>query len=454
MMDLHDTVDQNEQIEIEKMAGLVKRGKTWHLRMRVPVRYKSVEAKKFITRSLKTDSEAEAQLRQAAVVSYETDRLDAKLIGEDAPNSAAYYRAIANLAALENIVYKTSDNLAKSPLDELIERMKRVREGDPLGIRTMLGGVDEAATLVSELPAFIEEESKHENRFKHAQQMRIWRNPLLRAADNLVTAIGKDRRVVDLTASDALAFKRLWDKKVRAGEVTVATANKDFSNMSSMIGKFHDKHDKLDALNYFRGLKLKDKYEKANRKSEFGDDWIRSVLLDQDKLAGLNDEARDILHIILETGCRQSEVHDTPIADIFLDNEYPHFIVQNVDGKREVKNLASERAIPLVGVALEAMRRVVKRGGFIRYGGTRKFSGAVNKFFRENNLFPHDGGKYSLGGLRHSWESRLKKAGYSMEDRGELMGHSVKEIRKREHYGDSMTLKTKTEIMRGVMFKL
>ncbi|MEJ1992752.1 MAG: integrase, partial [Maritimibacter sp.] len=43
------------------MAGLIKRGETWHLRMRVPKRYLDVAGRSEIHRSLHTQSKREAE---------------------------------------------------------------------------------------------------------------------------------------------------------------------------------------------------------------------------------------------------------------------------------------------------------------------------------------------------------------------------------------------------------
>ncbi|WP_319496049.1 hypothetical protein [uncultured Cohaesibacter sp.] len=65
----------------------------------------------------------------------------------------------------------------------------------------------------------------------------------------------------------------------------------------------------------------------------------------------------------------------------------------------------------------------------------------MNKALREKGLLPSE--KHTVGGTRHSFESRLKKVQLPNDDRGELMGHSVKAIRDRELYGDDMTLEEK-----------
>jgi len=65
----------------------------------------------------------------------------------------------------------------------------------------------------------------------------------------------------------------------------------------------------------------------------------------------------------------------------------------------------------------------------------RNYSAAVNKYLRSNGLLPEG---VTIGGARHSWEGGMKRAGYEMDNRGELMGHSRKARRGREVYGDGM----------------
>lgn len=150
----------------------------------------------------------------------------------------------------------------------------------------------------------------------------------------------------------------------------------------------------------------------------------------------MNHEARDILLISVETGCRQNEIYNLP----GVNDPIPHLSVENelsddLDEWREVKNTASDRKIPLVAVALAAALR--HPNGFPRYRKKASCSAAVNKYLRATDLLPAG---VTVGGTRHTWESRIKKVRYDNDDRGELMGHSVKERRGREVYGDDMPL--------------
>jgi hypothetical protein len=163
-------------------------------------------------------------------------------------------------------------------------------------------------------------------------------------------------------------------------------------------------------------------------------------------LDDLNDEAADITIIEAETGCRQSEIYNVPPEDIYLDHPIPHFLIRNVEPDdlggtegREIKNKHSKREVVLVGIGLAAMRR--HPSGFPRYRGTVGPSALVNNYFRSHGLFPSS--EHTIGGLRHSLESRMKVLGLHPDDRGDMMGHSVQSARKRELYGDAMPLEVK-----------
>jgi len=436
------------------VAGIIKRGKIWHMRMRVPCRYAEVESRPELHRSLKTDSEREALARLPAVEKVILAELDALLVGCPAGDPRAYFKAIADFSMARGNVYKTADVLAAGPLDDLVGRVLRLAKEDPDAEQEMLadadlGGVELPPVMLSGLTEYVEEISEHENRFKNEEQLRIWRTPRNRAISNLLEAIGKDRPVAELTREDAISHRKLWERRVKEKRISVQTANKDFTYMSSMLKRFFTSVDVEDPPKPYAGVSLTDKFEKKNRKKELPVSWIKEKILAPGALDGLNEQARDILLISIETGCRQSEISNLPSDHIFLDVDHPHFVLENVEGVREVKNMASHRAVPLVGIALEAMRRHPE--GFPRYRGSSNYSATVNKFLRERGLFP--GVDYTIGGTRHTFETRMKDAKIANDDRAEMMGHSVESARNRELYGDTMPLWKRTEIAELIAFK-
>ncbi|MBS1302141.1 hypothetical protein GZH79_07275, partial [Loktanella sp. SALINAS62] len=258
---------------------------------------------------------------------------------------------------------------------------------------------------------------------------------------------------VDVGAAEAIQHRKWWQDKLKGGKLKAASANKDFHYVAGMLRRFYDDLDQAAPPRPYAGVSIRDRHAKQTRKREVPVDWIRDRWLAPGALDGMNDEARDILLISIETGCRQSEIMDLPARAFNLDGPIPHLMVANEEGgenaadRREIKNIHSERQVPLVGLALAAAKRHPE--GFPRYRHKRSYSDGVNKFLRENELLP-DG--VTIGGVRHTWESRLKAAHVPMDDRGEIMGHSVKEVRGREVYGDEMALLMRRDLVQSIAF--
>lgn len=435
------------------MAGLTKRNGTWHLRMRVPRRYGRVEPRTEIHRSLRTDSEREARARLPAAEAAVLAELDARLtMGQSHQPSDVFSAAVA-LAATRGIAYRRADDLASGPLDEILARLDALKPVDtPEMMRALLGGVEEPQLMLSGLVEEVERLCAHDNRYKSETQMRLWRNPRIRAVTNLTAALGGDRPVLSLETADARRHRTWWQKRIEKEGQKPDTAKKDFSNMASMLAHYYDSLDIADPPRPYLGITIKDRHAVKTRKLEVPVEWIVEKWFAPGALDGLNAEARDILLMSIETGCRQTEIHDMPSTAIVLDANIPHLRIAFEDGdeKREVKNTSSVRLVPLVGVALAAARR--HPNGFPRYRDTRGYSALINGYLRNNDLMPSP--KHTVGGTRHTWESRLKAAGIASDDRGEMMGHSVSSARNREIYGDEMPLQRKLQLALAVALEV
>jgi integrase len=145
----------------------------------------------------------------------------------------------------------------------------------------------------------------------------------------------------------------------------------------------------------------------------------------------------------METGARPSEIVNLSKARIRLDAETPHILIA-AEG-RLLKTDHSERAIPLVGVALEAMRR--HPHGFPRYFDKgSNLSAAVMKHFRRHKLLPT--AKHSLYSFRHSFKDRLKSVEAPEELIDEVMGHGTAKPK----YGDGYGLKLKQKYIHAIAF--
>lgn len=432
------------------MNGLILRKGTWHIVRRVPSRFHTVEPRRVVSQSLKTDSYQEAQRKSTAVWAQLLSGWEARLDGnsDDAEKrfKAAQLicdRAYHRLLPLQDVL--------TLPFEEIVSRIEAIPDviDKPANFEAeaLLGLVEPPKMRVSALPAYIEELSTYENRFKSPEQMRLWRNPKKRAVANFIEAVGCDMPVTDIGKSEARKHRALWLKRINDGLASIETANKDFSIISSMIKRYYEEIGADDIPRPYADLALKDRFQKKNRKYEVPVGWIEERLLAEGALDGLHEEARDVLLITLETGCRQSEIFNLPPNAIMLDAEIPHILIANEEPVREIKNPYSERKMPLVGLALAAAKR--HPDGFPRYRGKSSYGSDINRYLKMQGLLP-DG--ITAGGLRHSWESRMKNAGYHSDDRGEMLEHSVQSIRNREQYGDAMSLARKADIAKSIAF--
>ncbi|WP_176214431.1 DUF6538 domain-containing protein [Roseovarius sp. A-2] len=441
------------------MAGLAKRGDTWHLRMRVPRRYASVEKRKELHRSLKTGDKKEAQGRLAAVESQILAELDAKLVGMDTPGTRSHYEAIARLTTARGFGYRTAQELADGDLGDILRRVDALKaSGDAPtedAAQALLGGVERPRETLGEIAERMPEMFPAEVRDKNARQRSTWEKRWTRPAGKVTELLGRDPALEDISRSDAVSLRDALQDRILEGSMKGASAQKDLQNLNLLWKKYHQ-HLGVDLAEMppspFRGLgDGMSRLDEDSRKPEVPLDVIEQILL-PDAMEHMNDEEADITRVLVETGARQSEITDLPPGSICIDHPIPHVWIRferAPDGEeyaRELKNKATKRQIPLVGVALAAMKR--HPNGFPRYRGKGTYSAAANKSLRR---YLPDG--VTIGGLRHSFETRLKNAGVDSDDRAELMGHSVRRARGREWYGDSMPLEKRLEYHEKIAIK-
>jgi integrase len=188
-------------------------------------------------------------------------------------------------------------------------------------------------------------------------------------------------------------------------------------------------------------LRLRGEVEKS--RVPYDTKFIQERLLAAGALDGLNEDARHVLYVIADTGLRPSEVVNLTEAAICLDAAIPH--VKILPEGRRLKTEDSEREIPLVGVALAAMRLHPK--GFPRYRDKSSgLSSTLNKFLSENGLRPTK--DHSVYSLRHSFRDRLLsvEAPDSLID--SLMGHKTYKPK----YGNGPALSLKLKFMELIAF--
>jgi len=424
---------------------LIQRNGIWHYLRRVPARFADVDRRTYATISLETRDLSRAERMKAAVErDLETYWIALKR-GASQDANERYIGAIER-ARLEGFEYRSLGELTAGDLAELRRRIDRLAELFPGGYETddppdAVQAAAEAALLgTAEMPALtlskaleqFESLTRDKVRRKSPDQLRRWRAPRLKAVNNLIALVG-DKEIRQLTRSDALAFRAWWVERVVSEGYTPNSANKDIGHLAQIVETLSDALE-LGMGKPFAKLRIADNV-KAQR-AAFTTEQLLEIATDPRHLAGMNRDARGIVRLMVETGLRPSEICGLDETTIVLDDDVPHVLVR--PGERDLKTPYSERAVPLVGVSLEAAREHPK--GFPRYRDrSSQLSATVNKHLRARGLLPTD--DHSLYSIRHSFQDRLTAADMPDRMQADLMGHKFN----RPRYGEGPTLKHKHE---------
>lgn len=284
---------------------------------------------------------------------------------------------------------------------------------------------------------------------KSPEQKRNHRVPINRAVENYKKVVKPKGAFLETSRADALKFHAWLNGRVISKDLSFSSANRDMGVLRRVFRDLAHR-DQLLAQNPFEGLTWRQ--PKANRagvvkkvRKPFSTDWLVSKFTMKDSLKGLNSEARAVIYVLIETGARPSEVINLHPDNIHLDADIPHFQIKAMEG-REIKTAASARDVPLVGVALEAMRQFPQ--GFDRYKDKDSgFSQVAMKYLRNNDLMENENNYvYSF---RHSYVDRLRQTGAQRDLRESIVGHD--DGGSHGGYGEGFTLKDKYELMQSIV---
>tara|TARA_R110000868_G_scaffold411761_1_gene709214 strand:- start:4321 stop:5574 length:1254 start_codon:yes stop_codon:yes gene_type:complete len=407
---------------------IIKRGKTFLLRRRVPSRYAAIEARTFVKLSLHTDSEMIAREKAARVWVELIDSWEARRVGANGDADAAW-TAARDLAAARGFRFRQAEDVAKLPVDQLLSRVEAVpvRDGvpDPLEARAVLGGAQPPQMTISSALELYWSLAREKTLEKSPDQIRRWRNPHIKAINNLIGVIG-DVPINQISHDDMQDFREWWLDRIADDGIKPHSANKDFTYIATVLRTVASRK-RLGFVPPVAGLAFKE--GKPGTRPPYSTEWIRTRLLPG--LSGLNADARRVVLSMVNTGMRLSEAAALHPHHIDLTANVPHVLIRG-EG-RQLKSHTSEREIPLAGVSLEALRE----GGLSRYHDKPGLSATINKFLSQNGL--QETPDHTIYGLRHSFEDRLLTAGVDERVRRDLMGHALG----RQRYGEGGGLPAK-----------
>ena len=406
------------------------RGKkgTIYLKRRVPTEYAKVHPSPHVHISLKTDSMAVAAQKADAVWAELVEGWQLKIEAQDA-DAEKRFEAARRIAKSRGFRYVVMSDLAeRAPVSEILERVAAIPEGDHVTAAALLGA---EAPPVLNVTAALEKfwgYSRAKTDGMTPDQLRRWKNPKVKAVKNFCDVVG-DLKLEQIGPDDMQDFQDWWLDRIAEEDLTPNSANKDFSHLHTILTTVAKKA-RLGFMPPTKGWRIPQ--GKPRTRPSFSDEWLIDRLIPAlvDPACSLNAEARDVLLVMINTGCRPSEITGLRPQDIRLGGPVPHIVI-SAEG-RKLKTDTSERTLPLVGVSLEAMQR--RKDGFPTYAESPSWSATVNKFLKAHGL--QQTKRHTAYSLRHSFEDRQLKAGVDERVRRDLMGHSLG----RQRYGDGLPL--------------
>lgn len=426
---------------------LTRRGSVWHFVRRVPVEFAALDPRGIIRQSTHVRIDEDRHGRRAARVAHkmnaELERHWKMLAAGLSPSDSQRYDDARRTARSLGYDYVPNEDLVLQPIARILERFEALLAkglaADGSARTAVLGTEKRPSFLLSQLFEEYETATRDEVRDFSADQLRIWRNGRVRAMSRFIEVVG-DKPVNEITEADGIDYVEWWRERIMDDNVAAKTANKDIGQLSRMLKEMSVRR-RLNLPDIFKGLRLRGEIERSRQPYEPA--FVRSRFLTGDALAGLNEDARLVLMVMIETGLRPSEVVNLREATIRLNAKIPHVVIA-ADGRR-LKTGDSAREMPLVGVALEAMK--LRPKGFPRYRDkTSQLSGAVNKYLAENGLRPTK--DHTVYSLRHSFKDRLVavEAPDSLIDA--MMGHKTYKPK----YGRGPSLELKLKYLEKIAF--
>lgn len=407
------------------------RAGNYYYRRKVPLDVVGQDGRAPIVRtSLKTDDVTLARAKRDMMEEADDALWASMLLGEARDKAQARYKSAMRRVEALGLTFRSALSLATSAsLAELRDRFDEIEEArTPLPTAEALVGFVEvpAVTVSKAFEIYCDEIVPDELVNKSAGQKAQWKKVKQRAVNNFVGLCG-DKAMADITREDALKLYRQWQERIapKEGRPThsASSGNRDIGNMRVLYEAYFTHMGELDRPNPFAKLNFTTRIKRS--RPPFDRAWLTGTILKPGALAGLNAEARGIVLALVETGARPSEICNLTPADIRTADKVPHLVIQprnDPDDPREIKTASSQRSVPLVGVALEVFTR--HPNGFPRYRDKEMhLSATLNKFFKENKLFPT--AKHKIYSFRHSFEDRMKEAGLDEELRRLLMGHTI-----------------------------
>ena len=247
-----------------------------------------------------------------------------------------------------------------------------------------------------------------------------------RAFAGLIAVTG-DKAIDDFRRADARAYLDATLLKVKT-----TTVRRLIGAVSAVFATYIKEND-LTRTNPFASLPIDAEGHDAEKRSPFTPDELVKLV---QACSAKDDAMRWLLLILAGTGARLAEIVGLPLDDIHTEAEFPHVHLQ-VHPWRDIKGAngirgKKDRAVPLVGVALWAAKRVKESAidgqkmAFPQYTDETECratsaSAALNGWIRRLPL------EHTCHDLRHTMKDLLRAVQCPKEINDAITGHGKKD---------------------------
>ena len=221
-----------------------------------------------------------------------------------------------------------------------------------------------------------------------------------RVALSTFLSLAGDRDVRDYTRQDAKLFVHYLEMK---GNKT-ATIRRRINSLSAIMNYAYSELD-LDKRNPFTRLFIRNEGDDIFKRGTFTNEQLKYGYA---KALASGSAVKLLMPMLGETGCRLAEIVGLRLDDIDLESG---LINIRPNSARRLKNKTSERVLPLVGYAKQALEQNLTQADdewlfpqYIKSGHcyATHASNAVNKWLK------HDFGGLTAHSLRHTFRDRLR----------------------------------------------
>ncbi|UXC36635.1 DUF6538 domain-containing protein [Cupriavidus gilardii] len=259
-----------------------------------------------------------------------------------------------------------------------------------------------------------------------------------RAFVTLTDAIG-DKAIHELSREDAHTYvAKAQERGNRTGTIRRRL------NVVKAVIETYLREKEIDRKNPFASVPIPTEGDDEKKREPFTEGELKTLFA---ACKAKDDDVRWLVAILGDTGARLAEIAGLSLADIILDAETPHIVIQPHPW-RSLKNKASERMVPLLGHALWAAQRVKEtatkgqRFAFPRYttaDGTKAdhASATIAKWIRGLKI------EHTAHELRHTMADRLREVQCPEDIRFAIGGWASKDIGSK--YGKGYSLRVMAE---------